>query len=505
MGACKLAYIGLDVGTTGCKATVVDVDGYIVAYKYKEYNLVFPKPGWVEINAQEVWEAVCYVLQSINKQCSLKLKAISIASFGEALVLLDEYDRVLDNSIFYSDVRGTEEITDILNRIDKEELQNLTGMPLNSMYSLNKLLWIKKHKPEVYKNTHKFMLFGDFIAYKLSGERKIDYSLASRTMALDITKKVWAEKVFDAFTIDENKFSNLVPAGSVIGSISPGIAKQLGLPNNLILVAGGHDQACAALGAGVIDTGDAVDGIGTSECITVIVDKSFARSTMYKNNFCCEPHVYPDKYITLAFNITAGAVIKWYRDTFERTRYEECCASGKNIYQILDSECSEEPSHLLLLPHFAGSGTPYMDSYSSGALLGLKLASNKSDIYKAILEGICFEIMFNTEILSKCGIEVKEVTAVGGGSQSDILLQIKSDIMLKPVKTLHTSESGTIGLAILCAVACGDYHDINSAVNALVKTDKIFHPRVDFYEKYRYKYEVYKRIYPAVKEIFVSM
>jgi len=497
-----VAYIGLDVGTTGCKATIVDRNGQILAYQYKEYNLLFPKSGWVEINAQTVWESVSHVLRGVSYQCNCDLKAISIASFGEALIALDENDHILDNSIFYTDVRGTSEIDDILQKIDKTELAMLTGMPINSMYSINKLLWIIEHKFEVYQKASKLMLFGDFIAYKLTGERKIDYSLASRTMALDITNKVWARKIFDLFSIDMDKFSKPVPSGSIIGSIGKMVAEELNLSKNMMVIAGGHDQACAALGAGVVNIGDAVDGMGTSECISVSVDRSFVGKSLYENNFCCEPHVCPDKYITLAFTTTSGAVIKWYRDTFENTRQADCSSSGKNIYEVLEHECPVQPSNLLMLPHFAGSGTPYMDSYSSGAILGLTLGTTKGEIYKAILEGICFEIMFNADMLSKCGIEVSEITAVGGGAQSEVLLQIKSDIMGKPVKILSTNESGSMGLAILCAAACGDYPNVYEAAKSMVKVKKIFYPRRDFHDQYMEKYAIYKRIYPAMKEIF---
>jgi len=498
-----MAYIGLDVGTTGCKAMVVDTCGNIVDYCYKEYNLVFPRPGWVEINPSEVWESVCSVLMRVSLRYGSEVKAMSIASFGEALVFLDKYDRVLDNSIFYSDVRGTDEVDDINQRIGKAEVERITGMPSNPMYSLNKLLWIMKHKPGLYREAHKIFLFGDYIAYRLTGERRIDYSLASRTMALDISSMSWSFEIFDGFSIDAGKFSTPVPAGTIIGSISSSAAEELGLPKALLVIAGGHDQACAALGAGVINPGEAVDGMGTSECITAAVNGPFKGTSLYKNNFCCEPHLCRDTFITLAFNTTAGAVIKWYRDAFESERHRECLADGGSIYRLLDSECGEEPSPLFLLPHFAGSGTPYMDPFASGALLGLKLDSGKRDIYKAVLEGICFEILVNVELLSECGIEINEITAVGGGARSDVMLQLKSDIMNRPVKTLLAGESGIMGLAMLCAVACGDYPDFKSAAGAVVKTGKVFYPRDEYSKKYREKYEVYKRIYPALKTIFV--
>jgi xylulokinase len=497
-----MSYIGLDVGTTGCKAMVVDTNGNILHHCYKEYNLIFPKTGWVEINAAEVWDGVCYVLSHIAKQSTSKLKAISIASFGEALVLLDNSDNILDNSIYYSDVRGTDEVEDILKHFDKQEIEEITGMPINPMYSLNKLLWIIKNKPDIYKQTDKIMLFGDYIAYRLSGERKIDYSLASRTMALDISSMSWSSKIFNAFSLDLDKFSQPVSSGSIIGLLHPSVCCNLGLPSDLLLIAGGHDQACAALGAGVIKAGDAVDGMGSSECITAAVNKPFLGEALYKNNYCCEPHLLKDTYITLAFNITAGAVTKWYRDTFENERHRISKINGSNIYQILDKECSISPSDIFLIPHFAGSGTPYMDSYASGALLGMKLNTRKSDIYKAILEGTCFEMLLNIELLSECGIETREITAVGGGAQSEILLQLKADIMNRPVKTLQASESGIMGLAILCATACGDYPDLITATNAMARIGNRFYPNNENSKRYVEKYEIYKQIYPALKTIF---
>ena len=496
-----MAYIGLDVGTSGCKATLVDITGKIIAYTYKEYDLIFPGPGRVEIKGETVWNSVCFALQSLRNKISSKIDAISVGSFGEALVFLDEKDQVLDNSIVYSDIRGTEEIKEIIQKIDKAQLENLTGMPLNSMYSLNKLLWIMKNKPECYSKARKIMLFGDFITYKLTGEAKIDYSLCSRTMAFDIENKVWSEEIFKAFTIDSSKFSQPVPAGSIIGVVRKSVVETLGLNQGTVVVAGGHDQACAALGAGVLNIGDAVDGMGSAECISAVLDKNLTGSRLFENKFCCEPHVVKGKYITLAFNSTAGAVIKWYRETFEKKRADIYKENSANFYEVLDGECPIQPSQLLVLPHFAGSGTPYMDSYASGAILGLKLGTKKEEIYKAILEGICFEIKFNSEMLQQFGVEIKHIVAVGGGARSPVLLQIKSDIMGKTVKTLECPEAGTIGLAILSAVACGHYPDVSTAVENMVRVDKYYEPRQSHHEVYKEMYEEYRQIYPAIKAI----
>jgi len=496
-----MAYIGLDVGTAGCKASVMDVNGIISAYKYQEYKLSASKPGYAEIDANLVWAAVKNVLQQIAIDHK-DIRALAIASFGEAVVLLDKYDRVLDKSIFYSDIRGTDEVSDILSLFEREKVQELTGMPINPMYSANKLMWIKKHNRDTYDKAAKIMLFGDYIAYMLTGEAAIDFSLASRTMLLDIKKEIWAGEFADALGLDTSRFSRLVRSGTPIAYISPKVSADLGFENRVLLVAGGHDQPLAALGAGAVFAGDSVDGMGSSECITMVLNKDSISPQMYAHNFCCEPFVLKDRYITLAFNTSSGTSIKWYRDCIERERADAYEQTGKNLFADLDAECGDEPSPLLFLPHVLGSGTPYMDASMGGALFGIRMGTVKEQIYRAVLEGICFEMMQNIELLGDCGIDLKELTAVGGASKSCKLMQIKADIMNCEIKTLQSVESGTIGLGILCGYALGDYKDIESTAKLFAKTQKVYSPDSSSAKIYKNKLEQYKRIYPALQIIY---
>jgi len=260
-----MAFIGLDVGTAGCKASVMDISGRISDYRYQEYTLTSSKHGYAEIDANLVWAAVKNVLQQIA-QDHKDISALAIASFGEAVVLLDKYDRVLDKSIFYSDIRGTEEVSDILSHFEREIVQELTGMPINPMYSANKLLWIKKHKRDTYDKAVKIMLFGDYIAYMLTGEAAVDFSLASRTMLLNIKKETWADEFADGLGLDTSRFSRLVRSGDPIAYISPKVSAELGFDNKVLLIAGGHDQPLAALGAGAVFAGDSVDFDLVSHC-----------------------------------------------------------------------------------------------------------------------------------------------------------------------------------------------------------------------------------------------
>ena len=281
----------------------------------------------------------------------------------------------------------------------------------------------------------------------------------------------------------------------------PSVAAELGLPEGVILVAGGHDQICAALGAGVLNRGDSVDGIGTTECLTVMLHDLDNLDVMRKNNFCIEPYAVAGEYVTLGFSNTAGAVLKWYRNTIERERWQAASQAGADIYAIMESECPEGPTDLLVQPHFAGSGTPYMDSGSVGALVGLKLSTTRGDIYKACIEGNCLEMMLNAELLEQCGTRVSSVTCAGGGSRSAMQLQIKADIMGLPVKKLKVLESGTIALGMLCAVACGDYKSLKDAAAQFVGIERTFEPDAKKHEIYMEKYQAYKRMYPGIKQI----
>ncbi len=497
-----MAYIALDVGTTGCKATVIDAFGKPLYAGYHEYDLVFPQPGWIEINANRVFNSVCAVLADVGMQGIPELSALAIASFGEAVILLDENDKVLDNSIYYSDVRGSAEISDILEKLDHTSIQRITGMPVNSMYSLNKLLWITKHKPELLKKARRFMLFGDYIGFRLSGEACIDFSLASRSMMFDIDRKQWSESIFNCFGFDRERFSKPIASGTIYGNIRPEIARKLSLNPDLRIVTGGHDQACAALGTGAIEAGQATIGMGASDCLVAVLDKEQAESDMYADNFCREPHVVGDNYITLAFTTTSGAALKWYRDTFEKYRHAENIQCSVNTYARLDEECPDAPTGLLFLPHMAGSGTPAMDSNSSGAFLGLRLSTTKSQMYKAIMEGICFEGKYNLEKLAQHGIAVAHLVAAGGGACSQTFLQIKADITGLDIETAAVTEAGTLGLGILCALALKDYPDVRSAVASMTRTMDHYAPDPVRHAQYENYYRHYKRIYQTCNTIW---
>ena len=496
-----MAYIGIDVGTTGSKATVIEKDGTIVASIYHEYDLRFPQPGYVEMRPDDVWNAVARALREAAAQYNGPIEAIATASFGEAVVLLGADGRPVCDSIFYTDIRGSESLEELRSRIDPDALQLRTGMPINSMYTLPKLMWLQKNRPEILEKTRKVLPYSSYIAYMLSGESAADGSLASRTLMFNRNTLDWDDETLEKFHIDRSWMPRYVPAGEPVGYMLESVARELGIEGRPMIVSGVHDQIAAALGAGALKSGDVADGIGSAECISAVLPEGMDMQEMFKYNICAEPYAIPGKYLALVFSNTAGAALKWYRDAFEQELRAECEAKGANAYAELNRRMPAGPSPVLFLPHLAGTGTPYMDAEAKGMICGITLATSRYDIYRAILEGNNYEMRYNLEILAGCGMRFDALTAVGGGAAPEAL-QIKADILQKPIHMLNTKQGGTVGMVLLCGHAVGEFDSFEEGVRALVHQVDTIEPTLVYKDIYDEKFEQYKRMYAAARQIY---
>ena len=479
---------GLDVGTTGCKLTVCDDKGEYIYNSYKEYE-ANRCGGEHEIDAESIFDAVCDVIN--DTATKYELKAIGVTTFGETFTALDENDRPLLPSMLYTDPRGNEETKELCEKLGERSIIDIAGVKPNSMYSIPKIMWIKKHKPEVYKNIRRILLMEDYIVYMLTGTAQIDYSLAARTMGLDIRKKCWSKEIFEAAGIDTSLMSVPVRAGTLAGAVKPELARRLGIGCETQIVNGCHDQVAACIGSGVFAPGEAVDGTGTVECITPVFDSIPNRAEFYDKGYCTVPYVFDDTYVCYAFSFTGGAAVKWFRDNFGKDR----------TYQELDESAGEEPTGILIMPHFAGAATPYMDSGSKASIIGLTLEHTEGDIYKAVMEGVTYEIMLNIRELEKFGVKPQRLYATGGGARSRAWLRIKADILNRPITALKSEEAGACGTCMLAAVAVGIYKDLKEAKRAYVKKGETFTPDTDKAERYKQLYGAYVKIYKPVREI----
>ena len=475
---------GIDIGTTGCKITVYNDAGEYLHKEYVSYE-VSRSAGEHEIFGDVIFEGVKTIIKEAAKKVG-NIDAIGVTSFGETFVMLDKEDKPLYPSMLYTDPRGAEEAASF----DPERVKKIAGINPHSMYSLPKIMWIKRNHPEIYEKAEKILLYEDYIVYMLSGVAQIDYSLASRTMALDIRQLEWSRELFDFAGVDIEKMAKLVPSGTVAGPVKAELEEELGISGTLI-VNGCHDQIAAATGAGVLNAGEAVDGMGTVECITPVFDKIPEDKSIFDNNYAIVPFIKKGQYACYAVNFTCGALVKWFRDKLAK----------ELSYVELGELIEATPGDILVLPHFAGSGNPYMDTGSKGAFVGVTLESTRADMYKAVLEGICYEMKLNLEKLSEADIRPNELFATGGGASSPVWLQIKANIFGLPITALDAPEVGAAGTIMLTGVALGCFKSVEEAAALMVKKTKTYYPNTELTEKYNDVYNRYKRLYDAVRPL----
>lgn len=500
-----MALMGLDVGSTGCKAVVFHEDGSQLARAYREYPEIYPQPGWIELDPQAVWESVCAVIAEAARAAGEPVRTLAISAMGETFTPVAANGDFLHNSIVSPDNRAVEQVRLWQEEVGPERVFAVTGMPIHPSFTLPKVQWLSERRPEVHARTWKYLLWPDLICYRLGLQPRLDYSLAGRTMAFDVVNKTWSTEMLAPTGIAPELFAEPIASGEVVGELAPAVAAELNLPAGCLVVAGGHDQPMNALGAGIISEGLAVDGMGTVECITVAFREPVLTERMRARNYCCYPHVVPGLYCSLAFNYSSGSLLRWYRDNFARAERQEAEAAGRDVYEVILQGLPEEPTRLFTIPYFAGSGTPYMDPLARGAVLGLSLSCDQKTFVKGLLEGICYELRLNIDGLAAAGVGIQRLRATGGGSKSPAWLQLKADITGKSVVTLNVSEGGCLAGAMLGGVACGAYASLEEAVGILVQERDHYAPCPETHAAYDGLFGIYSRLWPAIQDLVHEM
>jgi xylulokinase len=415
------------------------------------------------------------------------------------MIPVDRNGAALDYSMVTFDIRNIAEMEWIRNNMNLDYISVNTGVPLHTMFSLPKLLWIKRHKSELYDRTWKFFCFADYIAYRLGADPVIDHSLASRTMLFNIPNGEWDISLLATAGLDGEKLPCLAPCGTPIGTVKTEYIRRFGFASNVVIAAGGHDQVCCALGAGILSGGQAMNSMGTTDSIVCVSREFTGGKKLTSANIPCGSYSVPGLYACHSFVLSTGSVIQWFRNNFgggeERTSYKELDAMAEKL---------NAPSCLYLLPHFSGSGTPYLDSRSKGILAGLSLETSQAEVYRAILEGVCYELKINIENMESSGVPIEKLTCIGGAAKSDFYLQLKADITGKPVLKQRVEEAGCLGAALLAGRAAGLIQDIGVVLEQFTATEKTFRPDPQARSEYGDLFERYKTIYGMVKTLFSS-
>ena len=438
--------LGIDIGGTGCKCVAFSDQGEQLAIAYTEYPLA---AGQVNLPPDILQSSVFQVIARCTAQLDKKedIAAITVSSFGESFVALDWDGVPLGDILLYFGSSESEEFARLVERVGQERFMRIARILPDASYSLSKMLYTQKTAP---RPVWKYLFIAGFICYRLTGKARTDVSLACRSLLYDVRNGCWSEELMEACGIEPDTLPEVLPTGALVGQILPDVAAQLGLPRHVKVVMGAHDQIVNALGAGVDGVGDAVDTSGTCECITPLFAAMPERLDFQKNNFACVPYLENRGYVTYAYNISGGAVVRWFRDALGGSLRMDADLQGKSIYDLLNESCPVKPTALMVLPFLQGmGGTPDVDAGATGLIAGLTTQTRLPDIYRAILEGITFEMRYNQEKLAEHGIRFDRLYACGGGARSAVWLQIKADILGCDMIPVQSEETGAMGSAIL--------------------------------------------------------
>ena len=373
-------------------------------------------------------------------------------------------------------------------------------MPLGSIYTANKILWMRKERPDVFRRARGFYCYEDLLFRRMGLPPTIDFSLAARTMLLDVDRGRWSPELLRIAHLEEDRLARPVPSGTVVGELRGKAAREWGLPDGVVAVTGGHDQPCGALGAGVVDDRVGTYATGTVECITPAFKKRVTDPRLLESNIACYPHVVPGLFVALTFNFTGGSLLRWWRDGFADGQKAQAKREGKDVYDIIVAECPKEPSSLYVLPHFTATGTPHFDTESKGVIAGLRLSTSRGELVRALLEGVTYEMALNVDVLRQCGAPIDSFRATGGRAKSPFWMQLKADLLGKPVHAMRVSEAVCLGAAILAGTATGVYGSAREAAKDISKIERTYRPDRKRAALYREKFARYRELYPALKD-----
>jgi xylulokinase len=490
--------LGIDVGTTGCKVALFSLQGEMLASAYREYDPQSPQAGWAELDAAAIWEAVKAAIRSVTAvNPKSEIKALSVSSLGEAVVAVSEDRQIFGPSLLNFDVRGEEFLDGLSSLMPNERLYAINGNTLGNHYSLTKIKWIQTHQPELYARAYKFLHWSNFIAFMLGSDPAVDFSLANRTLLFDIHQGDWSDTLLKEFDIDRSKLPVTVPSGTVVGTVAAHIATDLGLPLGVLIVSGAHDQCANAVGCGVVDSGDAVYGMGTYHCITPVFAAQPNPQMMIARGLNTEHHAIPDRFVSFIYN-QGGSLVKWFRDTFATVEHHQAEAEGRSVYPALFAEIPKEPSQVMVLPHFSPTGPPKFIADSAGLIAGLHVGTKRGEVLKGIIEGAAFYLKELVDSLPATGIKIQNYRAVGGGSRSDVWVQTCADIFGQPFTRPVITEAGALGAAIIAGVGSGIFENYTQGVESMIKLERTFEPNLLLHERYQTRYQYYQRLLPLM-------
>jgi xylulokinase len=496
--------LGLDVGTGGTRAVIIDEAGRVVASATEEHRpFASPSIGWAEQRPEDWWRAAGIAIRKALGEGKVRSDQIVCVGFSGQMhgaVMLDSAGEVVRPALIWCDVRTEKQCLELNQRIGRDRLIQLTCNPALTNFTLTKLLWVRENEPENWQRVRSVMLPKDYVRFRLTGERATDVADASGMLMLDVARRRWSGEVLQAVGIDPALLPALYESPEVCGKVSDKGAVASGLAGGTPVVAGAGDQAAGATGMGIVRPGAVSATIGTSGVVFAATDRPALDTKGRMHTFC---HAVPGRWHVMGVTQAAGLSLRWFRDNFG------CAAAtdGRDPYELLTAEAAKVPAGadgLLWAPYLMGERTPHLDANARGALVGLTASHTRSHVVRAILEGVAFSLQDSFTILREMQVPVTSIRLGGGGARSELWRQIQADIYGQEVERVEAEEGAAYGAALLAGVGAKMWASVEEACDAVVKVKDRVRPNPANASKMTSCYVGYRRLYPALKQVLLG-
>lgn len=492
-------FLGIDVSTTATKALLIDDDGIVVATAADEYTFETPKPLWSEQHPHLWWNGAIRSIQEALKDAGVsggEIAGIGLTGQMHGLVVLDADGEVLRPAILWNDQRTAAECDEIRQKVGRDDLISITGNEALTGFTAPKLLWVRNHEPEIYRQIRSVLLPKDYVRYRLTGGYATDRAGAAGTLLLDLKKRDWSDEVLARLDVSRDWLPSTHEGPEVTGTISEAAAEATGLTAGTPVVGGGGDQSAQAVGVGAVREGIVALTLGTSGVVFASVDEPFVDPEGRLHSFC---HAVPGRWHLMGVMLSAAGSLRWYRDTVApKESFSELLEPAENV--------SDGSEGLLFLPYLTGERTPYADPTARGAFIGLTVRHDRSHMTRAVLEGVAFGLRDSFELMSDAGLRsVDQVRISGGGARSALWRQILANVLGVELVTVNTTEGAAYGAALLAGVGTGHWNDVDSACRATVHVTGTTAVDERAAERYSSYYERYGQLYPALRQTFRAM
>jgi len=499
-------WLGLDIGTTGSRAVIIDESGGVCAAASADHALMTQhQPTWAEQEPEDWWRAA---QEAIRAAMTLaKINGEDIAGVGlsgqmHGVVLLDSEHRVIRPSIIWCDQRSQAQADWFTERIGAQRLKEITCNPALTGFSVPKLLWVRDHEPASYERMRMLLLPKDYIRFRLTGEFATEVSDASGTLLLDVPRRRWSSEILTALGLRLDQLPFVAESNEPTTRVNASAAATAGLKKGTPVVGGGGDQAAGGVGNGIVEPGIVSSTIGSSGVLFAHTDAPHLDPGGRVHTFC---HAVPRKWHVMAVTQGAGLSFRWFRDNFAASEMEQAKASGKDPYELLTAEAATAPAGsegLLYLPYLMGERTPHLDPLARGVFFGLTARHTRAHMIRAILEGVAFSLRDGLEIFQEMGVPSAQVRASGGGGRSPLWRQIQADVFNREMVTINATEGSAYGAALLAVTGTGGFASVEEACRSCIRVTDRCEPDAGRARMYQEYYAIYRDLYPCLRESF---